>query len=406
MMAGRPVHWAFYLTLVLSLVGMSGLRALHIHLAPPAIAAGGGLAAPGGTSSSDATLVPRWSYHAGNTIEFSPVALGGRLFVGTENNTLHALDTRTGRLLWTYRSPRGRLWASSLAAGGNVLYVGTEGGRLSALDAATGRVLWNRTFTGETKYPPTPAGDTLYVITTFTGSGMVPNLDGKARLYALRASNGTQRWQRVTDNYSLRLAVRAGNTVFAGGGYKNPQVIDEGGHFRLYAFDADDGRVLWSHVSTTGFLKSLYATGSQEGDTVHYLGYKDDLMGLDARTGKPLWTYGTENWVHGFAAADNRLWFSSANGHVHAVDLKTGRPLWKTRLDGVFHYIVGAPAHADGTLYFYTTYDELYAMDANSGDVLWHGKTGVVTHSSVAVDSQGVYIGSVDGRVYAYARAR
>lgn len=347
-----------------------------------------------------------WRFDAGAAFEYPPLAADGRVFAASENDTLWAFDARSGKLLWRHRPARGRLWPSSLAVSDGALYVGSEGGVLTALDPADGRVLWQRTLAGEAMYSPTPRTGVLYAATTFVAGRIQPDVNGKARVYALKPSDGSVIWERATDNFSLRTVVPAGNTLYVGGGFQSPKRVDEGGHFRLYALRAEDGATRWTYESQDGWIKTLHASGDGPGDTVVFSGYRDHLVALAADSGRPKWEYNTENWTDGFAAEADRLWFSSANGFIHALDVNTGRVLWKERLDGVFKYADGWPVLRDGVLYFRTTYDELYAMDAATGRVRWRGLAGVPSHSAVAVGEGEVSVGSTDGNLYAFERKR
>lgn len=340
---------------------------------------------------------PRWTFDAGGAVDSPPVTDGRLVFVGSEADNLHALDAAGGRQLWNH-SPRGHLWTSSLALGEGRLYVGSEGGELTALDPDTGRVVWRRTLAGEMQYAPLVHGDTLYATTTFVGARMTSDPRGRGRVYALRAADGKVVWERETDSYLLRSPVRDGDTLYVGGPFLDPRPVDEGGHLRLYALDPHTGKVRWTHESEDGLLKNLHAHGKR----LAFLAYTDLVHGLDAGSGEPVWSYNTENWVHGFAAAGDRVYFGSANGFVHALDVASGRMIWKYECFGVFNYIVGAPVLRDGVLYFHTTFREVHALDAGTGRPLWRARDGVEARGPVATDGRRLYLGSVDGKLYAF----
>ncbi len=85
-----------------------------------------------------------------------------------------ALDTLTGRRLWTFPLVRGSLEAGVLATRGDVVFAGTAEGNLLALDASTGKPLWHfqagRPIAASpmsyavdgTQYVAIAAGNTLY----------------------------------------------------------------------------------------------------------------------------------------------------------------------------------------------------------------------------------------------------
>src|SRR5262245_26103271 len=76
----------------------------------------------------------RWSRRIGAS-ETSPVVAGHRVYVGDWLGKVYALDSRTGRILWSYRT--GGAVKGAVALSGNRLYVGSYDGNLYALNAST-----------------------------------------------------------------------------------------------------------------------------------------------------------------------------------------------------------------------------------------------------------------------------
>ncbi len=76
-----------------------------------------------------------------------PTVAGGRLFVGSQNGTVYALDAKTGCIHWTFSASGGVRTAVAVAPAGGarlVVYFGDTAANAYALDAATGRQLWMR----------------------------------------------------------------------------------------------------------------------------------------------------------------------------------------------------------------------------------------------------------------------
>ena len=85
-------------------------------------------------------------------MEASPLAIDGVLYNVQPWNVVTAYDGKTGRLLWTYdpevplkfgRMACCDIVSRGLAAWKGKIYVGTLDGRLIALDAKTGRPVWS-----------------------------------------------------------------------------------------------------------------------------------------------------------------------------------------------------------------------------------------------------------------------
>jgi polyvinyl alcohol dehydrogenase (cytochrome) len=79
-----------------------------------------------------------------------PMIAGGRLFVGSQNGSVFALDAKSGCTYWTFTAAAGVRSAMTLGtrrtAGKEAytLYFGDIKARVYALDAATGDLLWAR----------------------------------------------------------------------------------------------------------------------------------------------------------------------------------------------------------------------------------------------------------------------
>ncbi len=69
-----------------------------------------------------------------------PIVVGGRVFIGSDNHSIHALDAGTGATLWRFVTG-GEVWASPAWWQGR-LYVGSQDGWVYCLRADTGRLVW------------------------------------------------------------------------------------------------------------------------------------------------------------------------------------------------------------------------------------------------------------------------
>ncbi len=98
--------------------------------------------------------------------EATPIVVDGVMYVSTAWSKVKALDARTGALIWAYDPKVDGSWAAKaccdvvnrgVAVWKGKVYVGTLDGRLVALDAKTGDVVWSAQTTDPTK-PQTITG--------------------------------------------------------------------------------------------------------------------------------------------------------------------------------------------------------------------------------------------------------
>src|SRR5207245_11342883 len=91
------------------------------------------------------SLVPKWIYHVpgATRLETVPLVADGVMYV-SQPNEVYAVDAQAGRLIWEYhhepaleRGPN-----RGVAVYGNRVYLGTADAQLVALDSRTGNLLW------------------------------------------------------------------------------------------------------------------------------------------------------------------------------------------------------------------------------------------------------------------------
>ena len=113
-----------------------------------------------GDNVADLGLV--WSHEFDNArgMEATPLVAGGVIYTTTAWSKVHALDAATGRLLWSYDpkvpGPTGFKACCDVVNRGAALYdgkvySGTLDGRLIALDAKTGKLVWSTVTVDQTK---------------------------------------------------------------------------------------------------------------------------------------------------------------------------------------------------------------------------------------------------------------
>lgn len=91
------------------------------------------------------SLVPKWIYHVpgATRLETVPLVVDGIMYI-SQPNEVYAIDARAGRLIWDYhhepaleRGPN-----RGVAVYGNRVYIGTPDAQLVALDSRSGNPLW------------------------------------------------------------------------------------------------------------------------------------------------------------------------------------------------------------------------------------------------------------------------
>ena len=224
----------------------------------------------------------RWRAAVGPT-ESSPLVHQGRVYVGDWRGRVIALDQRTGRIVWTFRTG-GRV-KGAVAALGNRVFAGSYDGRLYALDSRTGALQWRSSsqarFGGLGRFYSTPA--------VAYGRVFIGSTDGK--VYAFGATTGDLLWSRSTGGYV----------------YSSPAVWEK-----------------------------LVLVGS----------YSGSFFAIDAATGDVRWRFSAGGRISGAATVmAGRVYFATLNRRTFAVDGRTGRQVWSFP-DGEYSPLVADADHA------------------------------------------------------------
>jgi len=221
--------------------------------------------------------------------------------------------------------------------------------------------------------PPAVADGAVYV-----GSG-------DRKVYAFDEDTGRKLWTARTEAYLTSPPAVANGVVYVGSEDN-----------RLYAFGSKMGNKLWTGVTGGPVLAPpVVANG------VVYVGsYDGNLYAFDAETGRRRWVAPTPTGssVWSSPAVANGVVYVESVETVAAFDANTGRALWANEVLGSS----SSPAVANGVVYVGSGDYNLYAFDANTGIKLWSAATKSYVISSPAVANGVVYVGSHDGNLYAF----
>jgi len=240
------------------------------------------------TPQNVAGLVPQWMFQTdipgfpGRGLETSPLVVDGVLYATGNNNQAFAIDGRTGRPIWTYRRTLPANFSASVCCGpvnrgfallGDRLYMGTLDAHLVALDRRTGSVVWDvevgdlKKANAITAAPLAVKGAVIIGVAggDFSSRGFIDAYDAQtgARLWRFNTipgagEPGSESWPSaeaalrgggaawVTGSYDPAL-----NLVYYGTGNPNPDYYgDDRAGDNLYtcslvALDADTGKLRW-----------------------------------------------------------------------------------------------------------------------------------------------------------------
>lgn len=213
-----------------------------------------------------------------------------------------------------------------------------------------------------------------------------------------QAAPGTALWRFRTGSGSIQLALAAADDMVYAKGTAPPV------HTAVtYGIDAATGQEAWrKHRPAIGLA---YAAG--DGAVAGFASGSADaaLSALDAKTGKPLWTYdlGAMTPLAGYwlLYANGLLYAQTAQPGLVALNMRTGHRAWSAGLAGPFP--ARWLAEGSGVIYTSTGDGRLLAMDAATGVSLWTVTTRPGLGALVAVND--VVCGLANERAYAFDSA-
>jgi alcohol dehydrogenase (cytochrome c) len=230
-----------------------------------------------------------WSLPNGPN-ESTPIVHDGVMFVHGYGDTIQALDASTGDLLWQYSrhlpSDLARVWGTmvkkSISIYGDKLFVGTSDTHIVALDLKTGTVVWDRPVASYKEGYRISGGPLVAKGKVMIGT-KGPQMPGGNYIVGLDARTGDQSWRFSTipkpgepDGGSwngLPIERRSGASVWVPGSYDPALNLAFFGVAQTY---------------DTAPLRDLVQDGS--GSTNNAL-YTDSTIAINPDTGKVVWYF-------------------------------------------------------------------------------------------------------------------
>ncbi|MHC4983095.1 MAG: outer membrane protein assembly factor BamB family protein [Planctomycetota bacterium] len=327
-------------------------------------------------------LAPRWQFKTAGAVKSSPVIAEGKVFVGSNDGNIYAIDLRRGTKAWSYKT-EDAVEAPPCVVDGRV-YVGSTDGNLYCLDTE-GKLLWkyrtgDRIF-GSANYLRVKAPDVEGGLSTRVIVGSYDN-----KLYCLRADKPERLWTYETEYWiNGTPAVCAGNIVFGG--------CDE----VIHVISAADGK----RVRTIEVGSYIAASAALTGDEA-YIGHFDGkLMRVDTSSGEIVWSYGDGQsaFFSSPAIGADRIVVGCYDRNVHCVSRKDGKKLWTFATGG---QVESSPVIC-GEKVAVGSYDgRLYVLSLSDGSKLWSYDVGGAIATSPAVAEGMIIVGCTDGYIYAF----
>jgi eukaryotic-like serine/threonine-protein kinase len=347
----------------------------------------------------------KWHFKSSMPIASSPAVVGDTLYFLSSAGSLVALDIKTGQPKWVYSIEYERkfeaknlhgypsaaqtipdawdLFTSSPAVANGKVYFGSGDGNVYAVDAHAGTLLWKFATKDVVHSSPAVVNNTVYI-----GSW-------DSYLYAIDAETGQEKWSFKSGE---------DNTVHNQVGFQSSPAVVDGTVYvgcrdaHVYALDAATGRKKWDYPTSKSWVIGTPAVR----DGMVYVGTSDSsrFMALDAKTGRLRFDFKAGAYMFSSVAlAGDLAYAGDHNGRFYAVDAKTGKLAWEFQTEASRKDAMKV-LNPDGTLNqdaFAPTFGDFEDMYIDAYRFI---SIGAIVSSPV-VDKGIVYFGSMDGNLYA-----
>jgi outer membrane protein assembly factor BamB len=302
-----------------------------------------------------------WNYTATPTDYYvlsSPAVAYGKIFIGSQNGKVYALNMSTGAQIWNYTTSS--YIYSSPAVSNNIVYIGCYDGRVFALNQSTGKQIWNAT-----------AGSYIFSSPAIS-DGVVYIGGGDGRVYALNQNNGNKIWNFTAGDYIYSSPAVAYGKVFISSEYPKPQV---------FALNQSNGKKIWNYTIPTTAYSLFSSPAVADNKVILGSGSGNKTYALNQSNGAKIWEFDAKGYVYapptvayGKVFISSAWWRSSWAANVFALNLSNGNKLWNfTIANGIYMY--GSAVAADGMIFFpstnTTSFSTIYALNQTNGNVVW-----------------------------------
>jgi outer membrane protein assembly factor BamB len=329
-----------------------------------------------GTLADSLTLL--WKFKTEDQIKSSAAVSGGRVFIGSSDKNVYALDLQTGNKLWSYKVGDS-VEAAPCVLDGRV-FVGSGDNWLYALDAGTGELVWKYETEGQilgaANWTRSPDGQGTWIL--------VGSYDNK--LHCVDASSGKQVWAYETGNYvNGSPAVDDGRCAFGG-----CDAI-------IHVVSLADGSKL-SEIDSGSYIAASAAFVEGE---IYVGNYENVFLKVDAKAGRIVWKYEQSDapFFSSPAVGSESVVFGGRDNHVHCVRRDDGRQVWTFKTLGEVN---SSPAICGDKVVVGSDDGRLYMLRLADGKHLWSYEIGQPITSSPSAAGGLVVVGCDDGYVYAF----
>ncbi|MDO6687336.1 MULTISPECIES: outer membrane protein assembly factor BamB [unclassified Agarivorans] len=320
--------------------------------------------------SNQFTVAKQWETRVGDGVEkyfsaLSPVVAYDSVFAASRFGEIRAFDLN-GERLWQQNlskvesnnrfsgnTPNARV-SGGLTAAYKRIYLGTENADVFALDAETGEIVWQAAVSGEVLANPA-VEDSVVVVMTSNG-----------HLVALDAHSGEQKWDIKIDQPSLSLRSKAPAVI------SNGAIILGRSDGKIGLYLLESGQLLFesklAQPKGSTEIDRIVDVDSRPvlvGSQLYAVAYNGNLVSVNLRSGEEQWRRSYSAYQN-LATAGLSLFVTDVSDNVYSIERNNGVEQWT---QGALSYrIVTAPAIDGNQIIVGDSEGYLYWINRETGE--------------------------------------
>jgi len=325
-----------------------------------------------------------------------PIVAYNKVYSASRMGDVVAFDKESGKKVWQadlsdinnersfWDSRISALVAGGPVAGLNKIFLGTENGDVFALDAETGELIWQAKIKGEVITPPA------------IDSGILVVNSASGLLKAFDANTGDELWKTEQDVPALTLRGISTPVIASGG------VLVGSGKGELGVYILDKGQQGW----TTEVGEATGSTELQRvidvdaapvvfGDKVYAISARGNLVAIELQSGRILWKRQYSSYRQ-IAVHRNDIFITNTSGHIYALNRINGIERW-SNVELTNRGVTG-PVVVDRYIVVGDFEGYLHWLDQETGEIVSRyelDSSGI--HSTPTVVDDIIYTQSRDG---------
>ncbi|MFT7006379.1 MAG: outer membrane protein assembly factor BamB [Colwellia sp.] len=329
-----------------------------------------------------------------------PVVAYDTVYSASRVGDVVAFDVNTGKELWNvdlsdvdnersfWDSRVSALLAGGPVAGLNKVFIGSENGKIYALDAKSGELVWQADIKGE--IISAPAVDSGVVVVN-TASGIMK---------AFNADDGEELWKIEQDVPALTLRGTSQPVIASGG------VLVGTGKGGVNVYLVDKGQQGWSTeigepTGSTELERVIDVDSSPVvfGDKIYAVSSRGNLAAIELKSGRVVWKRQYSSYRQ-ISIYRNTIFLTNLRGHVYAIDRLNGIERWSNL--ALTNRGVTGPAVIDNYVVVGDFEGYLHWFDQESGEIVArHEVDSSGIHSTPTVFDNIIYSQSQNGDLQA-----